>query len=55
MKRIRYCQKCNRYTLKTVCDVCGGETIINAPLKYSSDESVAFYRRELKKALLDKK
>lgn len=54
MKRIRYCQGCDRYTLKENCAICGKETIINTPQKYSKDEEVAKYRRQIKRALLQK-
>ncbi|MCL5101702.1 MAG: RNA-protein complex protein Nop10 [Candidatus Parvarchaeota archaeon] len=54
MKRIRYCQRCDRYTLKNTCSVCGKETIINTPQKYSRDEEIAKYRRKIKRsAILD--
>lgn len=55
MKRIRFCQECDKYTLKVKCGTCGGDTIINAPYKYTRDEEVAKYRREAKKEVLIKK
>lgn len=54
MKRMRYCQKCGEYTLKQVCSRCGEQTVINSPQKYSNDELVSKYRREIKKSLMDK-
>ncbi len=55
MKKIRFCQECEKYTLKNKCDFCGSETIINAPQKYSKDEEIAKYRREIKKTVLKNK
>lgn len=52
MKRIRFCTRCNKYTLKHTCPVCGKETVINAPQRYQKDEEVSKYRREIKKKLL---
>ncbi|EEZ93331.1 MAG: H/ACA RNA-protein complex component Nop10p [Candidatus Parvarchaeum acidiphilum ARMAN-4] len=54
MERIRFCSKCNSYTLQKICKNCGSETEINAPQKYSKDETVAYYRRKIKKEYLDK-
>ncbi|MCL4391374.1 MAG: RNA-protein complex protein Nop10 [Candidatus Parvarchaeota archaeon] len=54
MNRIRFCRECNRYTLKKTCPECTKETEINSPQKYSTDETIAYYRRKLKKAGLDK-
>ena len=54
MNKIRFCSRCNIYTLKRSCPKCGCETEINAPQKYSKDETVAYYRRKLKKEELDK-
>ncbi|MCL4396877.1 RNA-protein complex protein Nop10 [Candidatus Parvarchaeota archaeon] len=45
---------CGRYTLKKICPECGKETEINAPQKYSKDETVAHYRRMIKKESLDR-
>ncbi len=49
MNRIRFCRRCGIYTLNKKCPNCGEETEINSPLKYSKDETVAYYRRRLKK------
>jgi rRNA maturation protein Nop10 len=54
MERIRFCSNCSRYTLKKICPECGEETEINAPQKYSKDETVAYYRRKIKKESLDR-
>ncbi|EFD92274.1 MAG: H/ACA RNA-protein complex component Nop10p [Candidatus Parvarchaeum acidophilus ARMAN-5] len=54
MNRIRFCRNCEAYTLNKTCTKCGKETEINAPQKYSKDETVAYYRRKLKKEELDK-
>ncbi len=52
MIRIRYCTNCKTYTLKGICDKCANDTIINTPVKYAKDETVAKYRREIKKMTL---
>ncbi|MCW1294031.1 MAG: nucleolar RNA-binding Nop10p family protein [Candidatus Parvarchaeota archaeon] len=49
MKRIRYCESCRIYTLKEICSICGGSTVLKAPLRYSNDEQLKKYRRDLKK------
>lgn len=54
MERIRFCTNCYRYTLKKICPACGKETEINVPQKYSKDETVAYYRRKIKKESFDK-
>ncbi|MCL5976125.1 MAG: RNA-protein complex protein Nop10 [Candidatus Parvarchaeota archaeon] len=54
MERIRFCNNCSMYTLKKTCPECGKETEINAPQKYSKDETVAYYRRKIKKESLDR-
>lgn len=54
MNRIRFCGGCRAYTLEKTCRKCGNETVINAPPKYSKDETVAFYRRKVKKESLDR-
>ncbi|MCL4372968.1 RNA-protein complex protein Nop10 [Candidatus Parvarchaeota archaeon] len=53
MERIRFCTNCSRYTLKKTCPECSNETEINAPQKYSKDETVAYYRRRIKKESLN--
>jgi H/ACA ribonucleoprotein complex subunit 3 len=55
MKKIRFCQKCEKYSLKETCQICDSDTIINAPQKYSRDEEIAKYRRQIKKELLIKR
>ncbi len=47
MNRIRYCEKCKTYTLKDTCSKCGSQTVLRVPLKYSNDEQIKKYRREL--------
>ncbi len=53
MIRIRYCTNCKAYTLGETCKKCSGKTIINAPVKYTKDETIAKYRREIKRKSLD--
>ncbi len=54
MNKIKFCKYCNLYTLKKNCPKCGKETEINAPQKYSKDETIAYYRRKLKKEELER-
>lgn len=50
MKReIRYCRYCNLYTMKEVCRICGRETIIKKPPRFSPQDRYGRYRRRLKK------
>lgn len=41
---LRRCAECNRYTLKTECPLCGGDTETAHPAKYSPDDRYARYR-----------
>ncbi len=54
MKKIRYCQNCDKYTMKEVCD-CGGKSVIKIPPRYSPVDKTAKYRREAKKEILKEK
>lgn len=49
MKRMRYCGRCGRYTLKDACAACGGPTVLKVPPPYSNDEKLKGYRRESKR------
>jgi len=51
MKHIKYCPKCNIYTLQDKCPKCGSKTIINKPPKFSPEDKYGKYRRQLKKEL----
>jgi len=55
MKRIRYCEKCQEYTLGSDCVRCGEKSVLNTPPKYSLNDSTAKYRRKVKKVLLEKR
>ncbi len=55
MKRIRYCSDCKIYTLMEKCAKCGKDTIINSPTRYSRDELITKYRREIKRNTLKEK
>lgn len=54
MYKIRFCKQCNLYTLRKNCKICGSETEINVPQKYSKDETISYYRRKLKKEGIEK-
>ncbi len=53
MKHILKCSKCNKYTMKEVCE-CGEKTVIIKPQKYSPDDKYGEYRRKVKKPKLTK-
>ncbi len=46
---LRKCLKCSRYTLDDVCSVCGSQTGIPIPSKFSPEDKYGEYRRKLKK------
>ncbi len=45
---LRKCPKCNTYTLKEVCPVCGTRTVSAHPPRYSPVDKYARYRRMAK-------
>ncbi len=51
MGKIKKCVKCNLYTLKTKCDLCGIETQNVVPPKFSPEDKYGIYRRKMKKRL----
>lgn len=55
MKKIKYCPKCKRYTLEDKCPICGSPTIVNSPVRYTTNEIIVKYRRELKEKYLKEK
>jgi H/ACA ribonucleoprotein complex subunit 3 len=55
MNKIKYCQKCDKYTFNAVCSVCGEKTITKVPPKYSPQDRMAVYRRIAKKEILKEK
>ncbi|MCJ7505318.1 RNA-protein complex protein Nop10 [Candidatus Bathyarchaeota archaeon] len=44
--QIRKCLECGRYTLKPTCPICGKETVIPHPAKFSPQDKYAKYRSE---------
>ena len=42
--QLRKCTKCNRYTLKEMCNKCGENTINVHPAKFSPDDKYLRYR-----------
>jgi len=49
MGKIKYCQKCDEYTLKEVCEKCNEPSIVRQPPKYSPIDKNAKYRRQARK------
>ncbi len=49
------CSKCNEYTLKETCQICGGIAINPKPAKFSPEDRYGKYRRMLKKEMEIKK
>ncbi len=47
--RMRFCAKCDDYTLSDVCPRCKGPAKPNVPAKYSPEDHYGEYRRKLKK------
>jgi len=50
--RIRKCPSCGRYTLREVCPVCGSETKVAHPARFSPEDPYGEYRRRLKRELM---
>jgi H/ACA ribonucleoprotein complex subunit 3 len=46
--KMRKCAKCNRYTFKEVCPVCGSKTRTPIPPKFSPEDPYGKYRRKLR-------
>ena len=44
---IRKCPHCDLYTMKDVCPVCGGKTVMAIPMKYSPSDKFQQYRIKL--------
>ncbi|OYT53212.1 MAG: ribosome biogenesis protein [Candidatus Altiarchaeales archaeon ex4484_2] len=42
------CTRCNKYTLKEDCPVCGSKTVNPKPARYSPEDSYGRYRRLMK-------
>ncbi|RLI08814.1 RNA-protein complex protein Nop10 [Candidatus Bathyarchaeota archaeon] len=41
---LRYCDHCDRYTLRERCPLCGGEVRIPHPAKFSLDDRYQRYK-----------
>lgn len=52
---IRKCTECGRYTLKTECPACGGESMYAIPPKYSEKDRFQKFRLEELRVDLDGK
>lgn len=46
---MKFCAKCQDYTLKDTCPRCGGKAIQNTPAKFSPEDHYGEYRRKLKR------
>ncbi len=48
MKLLRYCPRCDRYTLEEFCPICKEKTISAHPPKFSPEDKYGEYRRKAK-------
>lgn len=46
---MRFCAKCQDYTLADKCHRCGGPAVQKTPAKFSPEDHYGVYRRRLKK------
>ncbi|MCD6480143.1 RNA-protein complex protein Nop10 [Candidatus Bathyarchaeota archaeon] len=46
---LRYCDRCDRYTLGDRCPLCGGHVRIPHPAKFSPDDRYQRYRLEMRR------
>jgi H/ACA ribonucleoprotein complex subunit 3 len=44
---LRYCGKCQEYTLQDICPRCGDGTDVPIPTRYSPEDRYGKYRRML--------
>jgi len=49
MSSIRYCPVCKEYTLEEKCRVCGGNTVVKKPARFSPEDRYGSYRVSLKR------
>ncbi len=52
MKNLRFCSKCNEYTLELICKRCKSKSISKYPPRFSPQDRYGNYRRKLKKQSL---
>lgn len=52
--RIRKCEKCEKYTFKEICPLCGSLTSNPEPPTYSPSDKYGYFRRKLIKELEEK-
>ncbi len=48
---MRRCPNCGRYTFKEVCPVCGSETVVPHPPRFSPEDKYVKYRIMAKRLL----
>ncbi len=48
---MRRCPNCGRYTFKEVCPVCGNETVVPHPPRFSPEDKYVKYRIMAKRLL----
>ncbi len=53
--KIKKCYKCNYYTLKDICPICGEKTGTVKPPRFSLEDRWGKYRRMLKRQLKNMK
>lgn len=49
MSHLYYCTVCKEYTLDNICNKCGEKTKSKNPPRYSPQDRLGKYRRELKR------
>jgi H/ACA ribonucleoprotein complex subunit 3 len=49
MSQILYCKNCKTYTLEPICTQCKKPTRLKKPARFSPQDRLGKYRRELKK------
>jgi len=53
--RLRYCPKCDRYTLRDRCPVCGGAVRIPHPAKFSMDDRYQRYKLRMRRMAAERR
>jgi H/ACA ribonucleoprotein complex subunit 3 len=49
MSNLMYCKNCKIYTLDSICSECKKSTVSKNPPRFSPQDRLGKYRRELKK------
>lgn len=48
---LRYCRRCDRYTLRFECPICGGSVKIPHPAKFSLEDRYGRYKLLMRRRL----